>query len=102
MHFQVISRTSELLESSAEQKKSCEAALEQRQRQITKLDTAFKSASQEVMKVGICRVCRKNMPWHSIVLSDSYYYVHSISWKFMLASLALQSLMLMYFLLVVI
>ena len=50
--YQVISRTSELLESSSEQRKSCEATLEQRQRQITKLDTAFKSASQEVMKVS--------------------------------------------------
>ena len=48
---QVIGRTSELLDASNEQRKSCELALEQRHRQISKLDTAFKSASQEVMKV---------------------------------------------------
>lgn len=47
---QVIGRTSELLEASAEHKKSCELALEQSQRQVSKLDTAFKTASQEVLK----------------------------------------------------
>lgn len=50
---QVIGRTSELLDASNEQKRGCELALEQKQRQITKLDTAFKSASQEVMKVRV-------------------------------------------------
>ena len=50
---QVIGRTSELLDASNEQKRGCELALEQKQRQITKLDTAFKSASQEVMKVCV-------------------------------------------------
>ena len=79
--MQVISRTSELLESSAEQRKSCEAALEQRQRQVTKLDTAFKSASQEVMKVGICRSrvhAQKNkcLGLASHLLVPRAYYVH--------------------------
>ena len=50
---QVIGRTSDLLDASNEQKRSCELTLEQKQRQITKLDTAFKSASQEVMKVRV-------------------------------------------------
>ena len=49
--LQVINRSSELLDASTEQKRSQEAALEQKQRQVTKLETAFKSASQEVMKV---------------------------------------------------
>ncbi len=46
-------RTSQLLEASQEQKKACEAGLSQRERQVTKLDKAFKSASQEVLKVGV-------------------------------------------------
>lgn len=48
---QMIGRTTELLEAAQEQKRSYEASLGQRQRQITKLDTAFKSASEEVLKV---------------------------------------------------
>lgn len=49
--MQVIARTSELLEAAQEQKRSYETSLSQRQRQITKLDTAFKAASEEVLKV---------------------------------------------------
>jgi len=58
---QVIGRTSELLDASNEQRKSCELALEQRQRQVSKLDTAFKSASQEVMKVCVGCVCPEDV-----------------------------------------
>ena len=50
---QMIGRTAELLEAAQEQKRNYEASLGQRQRQISKLDTAFKAASEEVLKVII-------------------------------------------------
>ena len=52
MDVQVIGRTSELLEAAQEQRRAHEAALSQRERQITKLDAAYKAASQEVLKVS--------------------------------------------------
>lgn len=43
----------QLLGAAREQKKVYESSLVQKERQITKLDTAFKTASQEVLKVGV-------------------------------------------------
>ncbi len=50
--MQVIGRTSELLEVAQERRRAQETGLSQRERQITKLDTAYKAASQEVIKVS--------------------------------------------------
>ena len=49
----MLGHTSELLQECQEKVRSNEAMLEQSQRKVTKLDTAFKTASQEVLKVSI-------------------------------------------------
>lgn len=43
----------QLLAAAREQKKVYESSLVQKERQITKLDAAFKTASQEVLKVWL-------------------------------------------------
>lgn len=47
---QVIGQDARLLSAAQEQKKRSESSLAQKERQITKLDTAFNKASQEVLK----------------------------------------------------
>ena len=49
--FKVIGRTAELLEASQEQKKAYKDGLEKKKVQIIQLEKAFKSTSQEVLKV---------------------------------------------------
>lgn len=57
----MIDQNVQLLAAAREQKKVYESSLVQKERQITKLDTAFKTASQEVLKVwltllGCCNI----------------------------------------------
>ncbi len=51
--WQVIGQDARLLSAAQEQKKRSESSLAQKERQITKLDTAFNKASQEVLKVRL-------------------------------------------------
>ena len=47
----MIGRVSDLLEVSKEQKKSVEGQLEQKHREVAKLETSYKSLSKEFTKV---------------------------------------------------
>lgn len=49
--FQVIARTSELLENSNEQRRKQEKALEEKQEQINKVEANMKSVTGDVIKV---------------------------------------------------
>lgn len=49
--FQVIARTSELLENSNEQRRKQEKALEEKQEQINNVETNMKSVTGDVIKV---------------------------------------------------
>ena len=51
-HLQVLAHTSEQLRQSQERTRASEGMLEQTQRRVSKLETAFKTASQEVLKVS--------------------------------------------------
>ena len=50
--FQVIARTNELLENSAEQRRKQEKALEEKQEQVNKIEANMKSVTGDVIKVS--------------------------------------------------
>lgn len=84
LHLQVLAHTSELLRDSQERVHGSETTLEQTQRRLSKMDTAFKTASQEVMKVRLCSLptlllysidCCSSLNSHQIILHSTYVRV---------------------------
>ena len=54
--LQVLGHTTDQLRDSQERVRGGEVGLEQTQRRLSKVETAFKTTSQEVLKVCVC-VC---------------------------------------------